>query len=203
MAELLGWLPFVTIFVVLPVVGFVWLVRDALVRFGAGQAFSWGLLYVVGCLFALMGQWIVLVLWLISRPAKIGALAEHIERMLPQAPAGMRHVFFGTAIAIDPKSRRIAMINHQGIGKIYEYGDVRRYRWSIDRGVHVEPGGGFSGAMAGNRNNRNKLRNTGLFLEVRDVDHPSWQIRFRRESELKRWFEILNQAFEGRLTPRV
>ncbi|MGH8085298.1 MAG: DUF4755 domain-containing protein [Lysobacter sp.] len=196
--ELLKWLPFATIFVVLPILGLFWLVRDALARLGSGQAWSWGVLYVVGCLFAMMGQWVVLLLWLVSRPAKLGALADDIDRLLPQAPANMRHMFFGTAIAIDPQCRRIAMINHHGVGKIFDFDEVRHYRWAIDRGVHVDHGG-LSGAMASNRNNRNKLHNTGLFLEVRDVDHPSWQIRFRRESELKRWFEILNQAFEGRL----
>lgn len=195
--ELLEWLPFFAIFVALPLLGLFWLVRDATARLGGGQAFSWSVLYIIGCFFALIGQWFVLFLWLLTRPAKLATLSHDIDVLLPSAPANFRHAWLGTAIAVDPHARKVAMIS-RGVSKVYSFDDVRRYRWSIQRGGYV-PGGGFEAAMANRRNNGEKRRNTGMFLEMRDIDHPSWQILFHRESDLKRWFEILSQAFEGQL----
>ncbi len=37
-----------------------------------------------------------------------------------------------------------------------------------------------------------------LTLSVRDADHPVWTIKFYRESDMNRWYELLNQAINDR-----
>ncbi|HDS1305116.1 TPA: hypothetical protein QEK28_001961 [Stenotrophomonas maltophilia] len=44
----------------------------------------------------------------------------------------------------------------------------------------------------------NSRRQGTLTLSVRDVDHPVWTIKFASESEMNRWYELLNQAINDR-----
>jgi len=47
----------------------------------------------------------------------------------------------------------------------------------------------------------NSKRQGSLTLSVRDADHPVWTIKFYRESDMNRWYELLNQAINDGPTP--
>lgn len=44
----------------------------------------------------------------------------------------------------------------------------------------------------------NSKRQGTLTLSMRDVDHPVWTIQFATESDMNRWYELLNQAINDR-----
>jgi hypothetical protein len=44
----------------------------------------------------------------------------------------------------------------------------------------------------------NSKRQGTLTLSMRDVDHPVWTIQFASESDMNRWYELLNQAINDR-----
>lgn len=186
--------------VALSVCGLLWIFVDVKSRLGFGQAFVWSVLYLVGVAFFGIGHMVVLLLWCETRPAKPDDLLDALVSLAPNAPTSLRYCLLDTGIAIDPASKKIALMR-RGKRKIYDFADVRDYRWSIQQG------GGYSGvgpldfsALGENmRISRNNRENTGLFIRVRDIEVPEWQILFRRKSEMQRWYEILQQAFEGRL----
>lgn len=84
---------------------------------------------------------------------------------------------------------------------------VREWRWTANRA------GTTGWAAAGNQvdvalareqaavqdvaNRWRAEAGNGLFLSVRDVDRPTWQFQTSDEGVLRRWEELLRQAFEG------
>lgn len=180
--------------------GQVWIFLDAKARSSIGQAFVWALLYFAGILFFGAGEFVILLLWCSTRPRKIRDLQVAIDKLLPGSPTTLRHCCVGTAIALDPTERRIALISGQG-QKTYAISDIRDFRWNIQQsGRHLSNlPFDFATARENNRIDRSNRQNTGLFIQVRDLESPQWQILFRRKSELRRWFELLTQITEGSL----
>ncbi len=180
--------------------GLVWVFAGAKSRLGFGQALTWSFLYLLGVAFFGFGHMIILILWCGMRPTKPGELMNDLVALAPDAPENLRHCLLDTGIAIDPKAKRIALMR-RGKRKVYDFSEVREYRWS------VQQGGGYAGAapldFSALRENirvsRSNRENTGLFIRVRDIESPEWQILFKKKNDLRRWYEILEQAFEGRL----
>jgi Domain of unknown function (DUF4755) len=196
--------PFILIpvaFVLSTILGGVYLFIDAWRRFNPSQAFSWAMGYSVTFLFFGIGHYLFLLYWFISRPKLPKRLMQELTELLPGAPAKFRHCFWDTGIIIDPTAKKLAMIS-QGVKRVYDFKDIRNYAWNIqqdgqERHVHMLD---IHATRANRRTNASNKANTGLFLVVADIHRPNWQILFHRKSDLHRWYEILNQAFEGHLT---
>lgn len=109
--------------------------------------------------------------------------------------ADFAHTYKKCAIAVDVKNRRIYLAQN-GKSKIYDYADIRGWRYNLSTGGAVF-GTGMNAALATAANNNQNVRSSGFFVRVKDVDHPEWQIQFKYNSkydhELKRWMEIFEQ----------
>ena len=83
------------------------------------------------------------------------------------------HSYFGGqgALAISVERSRLKIRAGKAV-KIYPFMDVR----SWEKHWH------------------NSKREGTITVSVRDLDHPVWTIQFSSESEMNRWYEILNQA---------
>jgi hypothetical protein len=129
-------------------------------------------------------------------PAKAGrgGLDEALQMMraLPY-----QHFADKTGIAVDPGQRTLHLLAG-GVYKAYSFDDVRTWSTNLHHGGMVY-GSGLNVAVANLANARQNAEASGLFLEVRDIDHPLWKIRFptRKVQEcemlLARWSEILRQ----------
>jgi len=78
------------------------------------------------------------------------------------------------AIALSPERSRVKL-RMRGHTKIYALADVR----SWEKHWH------------------NTKRKGTLTVNVRDVDQPVWTIKFGNETEINRWYELLNQAINA------
>ena len=121
-----------------------------------------------------------------------------------------------TAIAIDGLSKKIYLSNN-GVSKIYDFSDVRKWRTNISTGGDIVGGMVMTGGLAGSMHNMRVMAenkrikneneaNSGLFINVKDIDHALWHIKFKSdesiERELAKWMEILTQFLnEDKLDP--
>lgn len=104
----------------------------------------------------------------------------------------------GSGLCLKPKEKKIVLA-YAGHCKTYSFEQIRGWKTAKqDAGGVV--GGGLQGAalnlsMAGKAMDR-----SGLFIEVRDVDHPVWRMEMN-EKHQARWFEVLQQVVnEGATT---
>nr|WP_315392234.1 DUF4755 domain-containing protein [uncultured Duganella sp.] len=109
--------------------------------------------------------------------------------------AKFTHMEAGTVIVLNPQLRRMALAVG-GDAKVYGYGDVRE--WSAQKesrggSVGIGVAGTVAAGSASIAASRQADLNTGLFLTVRDVDHPLWRISMFEASDRARWAEILRQ----------
>ena len=84
----------------------------------------------------------------------------------------------------------------------YPLSAVRGYETRLMRAgqVQVYGAGIAESTRAGGHNAGQAIRavlDSGLFIRVKDVEHPIWQLGMLKEPMLQRWAEILSQAFEG------
>lgn len=118
-----------------------------------------------------------------------------------------RHYFKNTGIAVDKENKKIYLkssFNGSLQEKQYNFSDIRGWNTNVQSGGHVVQFGNVGanaalGAAAHNfMVNRRNEEQTGLFIEVRDIDFPEWRIGFPpskgRDLELKRWMEIMRQV---------
>jgi hypothetical protein len=91
-----------------------------------------------------------------------------------------KHYHNKSGIGIDSTSRKIHLFAEK-TDKIYNFSDIREWTTKYVTGGEE-------------KNNKNK---TGLFIHVRDIDNPVWQINFlygtHTDKELAKWMEILTQ----------
>ena len=119
--------------------------------------------------------------------------------------ATLSHRTTRSGIAIDP-AKELLFLQEGSAFKTFLFGDLRGWEkiWLTGGGV-VVAGAGLQSAMgAAAANNQARAQNrkgSGLFVKVRDIDHPVWQIQFATAKELDRWFEILSQYVDERKTP--
>jgi hypothetical protein len=113
------------------------------------------------------------------------------------------HIEAKTGIWLSTKAKRIMLFTEDGFCKTYSFSDIRE--WEVN---HVRPGqvgmaygGGVNGlthnlaAASKNTQLANEARaSTGLFLTVKDIDHPKWRIAMADPKLQARWMEILRQS---------
>lgn len=110
---------------------------------------------------------------------------------------------FGAALAISAPRREIHLMTPRII-KAYSFSDIRSWKISHVTADKVIGYGFMPGMIAIGENARAKeraARASGLFICVRDIEMPEWQIAMPPE-EQKKWFEILTQLInEGESRP--
>ena len=104
--------------------------------------------------------------------------------------------FSGTAIA--SLNDIIYIVDHGVVAKI-NWDDIRKWGWRT-AAYEKFSGVGLSGTLNANIANSNTKADayvdSGFFIEVKDVDKPSWQFMCDDQNVLKRWNEILTQMDE-------
>jgi hypothetical protein len=103
-----------------------------------------------------------------------------------------------SGIAVSTKSRSIVVASN-GKARAYSFDDIRSWEMTRIDGARVHiAGGGMQGAIQqGTANTVERIKAmhaSGLFIRVKDVDHPVWQIHMYKQPMLDRWAEILNQT---------
>jgi|GEM_PF-1828514 len=83
--------------------------------------------------------------------------------------------------------------------KTYPFADVREWAVRSERAGQIVPmGGGLAGGIAAGAANvgaaGQAAANTGLFISVKDINHPTWRIAMQSKAKRDSWFEILTQA---------
>jgi Domain of unknown function (DUF4755) len=115
--------------------------------------------------------------------------------LLAREGCQFKHFYKGTGIALDATSR-VIYLKDKKLEKPYPFNDIREWKYNISTGGQVI-GGGMPGAGHIIGTAIRNERESGFFVEVRDIDCPKWRIAFpyngKMETELLRWMEIFRQ----------
>lgn len=158
---------------------------------GNGGSFFGVLLFVVG-FFVLKNA--VTQNFKPKNEKKISELPEILE-------ADYKHIYKASAIALN-KNKKTLFLAVGDVKKSYSFVDVRKWSYEILTGGQIIGGSlnvanGLHSAIVNTRTRKENIEKSGLFIEVRDIEYPKWQIRFEddknMESQLLRWMEILRQ----------
>jgi hypothetical protein len=130
-----------------------------------------------------------------SRADSAKLLAAACEAAGVSKDAKFVHMEAGTVIVLNPERRRMALAVG-GDAKVYGYDEVRE--WSAQKesrggSVGIGVAGTIAAGSASIAASRQADLNTGLFVTVRDIDHPLWRISMFEASDRARWSEILRQ----------
>ena len=141
---------------------------------------------------------IVLVVW------SAVSMFKNLTSKNKPAPRGMpdfvnelkfKHFYARTGIAVDTKKQEVHLQDKSNY-KVYRFDEIRSWEANTQSGGLIY-GSGMNVLMANLANQRANKENTGLFIKVKDVDHPQWKIEFppaKAKQELTRWMEILQQT---------
>jgi len=148
----------------------------------------------------------------------------------PASPArsDYSHHYDGTAIAVDREGEIVhlrGIFNKIRVEKSYPFAAIRSWNTNVSSGGLITSHGKTSFTeslgmgIANHRKIKENERKSGLFIQVRDIDHPEWRVAFpsdtsdfkvdfadalmgrpnsgRHDLELKRWMEIMRQFVGG------
>ena len=110
-------------------------------------------------------------------------------------------------IALDEAKSEIHLFTY-GISKTYPFSEIRGFTTNIATGGKMIAGFGtglaatahaLSVASANKAQERQNQDATGIFISVKDIDHPEWRIKFSKyphdeERLQKQWMEIFRQV---------
>ena len=148
---------------------------------------------------------IALAVWMFSSRAKSARSdADTLKAAACEAvgvpfDSNFAHSERNTAIVLNSQTRQIA-VSAGGESKIYGYDDLRE--WDVRKVSRAggAVGYGVSGTIAaGSQNIAASMqadRETGLFLTMKDVEHPLWRVSMFDASDRARWAEILRQELD-------
>lgn len=105
-----------------------------------------------------------------------------------------KYFFADSGIGLDPKKKELHLYSKPNY-KVYSFEDIRRWETNSQTGGQVY-GTGLAVVAANLSAATSNVKNSGLFIEVRDIDLPRWRIAFaprKMDKELPRWMEILRQ----------
>jgi hypothetical protein len=104
------------------------------------------------------------------------AVKLHSAKVAFKANYQRAHFSRTTAVALSTERSSLRLKQGRAV-KTYAFTDIRAW----DKHWH-----------------RSKREGT-LTVSVRDLDHPTWTLKFGNEREMDRWFELLSQAINDRL----
>ena len=104
-----------------------------------------------------------------------------------------------TAIAVNTQLQKVCLVQDSR-SKSYAFNEIRNWETNLETAGQIY-GAGVNVAIANMKSLSAAKRNTGLFLQVKDIDQPVWQIMFPDDTKanLAKWMEILRQTLnEGK-----
>jgi hypothetical protein len=117
---------------------------------------------------------------------------DRFEQVASEFGATQRWWGERTGIALSSKNSKVVLAS-DGTLKTYDFSDIRAWRSSLDTSFVVAgTGAAAAGAQVGMGLRR--MANTGVFVTVKDIDHPEWHVRIRKNLELNRWYELMTQV---------
>jgi len=131
------------------------------------------------------------------RAKKVALFAAAYEAIgVPAGSARFAHQEGDTLIVLNPNTRKISL-SVCGESKVYGYNEVREWdARKVSRAGGAVGFGGVGTIAAGSQNIAASMkadRETGLFLTMRDIEHPQWRVSMFDASDRARWAEILRQ----------
>ncbi|WP_147198903.1 DUF4755 domain-containing protein [Pantoea sp. CCBC3-3-1] len=110
------------------------------------------------------------------------------------------HEFNDSKLLLNEKQQTITLKNGKN-EKTYPFSSVIGWRYNLESG-------GYDGGFGTGAIRQQNLNNSGLFIEVKDVMFPEWQIKFYpqkgkfhqdtgykdMEMQIKRWLRVLSQV---------
>lgn len=108
---------------------------------------------------------------------------------------GYEHFEGDSGIVVNSETGTLTLLA-AGFHKTYPFADVRDWESRHEQagrsiGVGIQAG---LAAAASNMEARNRAaKNSGLFVSVRDIDHPQWRVDMADQKMQARWMEILRQ----------
>ena len=138
--------------------------------------------------------------WLLVKALR-GSGAAKADNSLKDQLSGFhyRHFHAKTGIALDSAKQEIHLVS-DGAYKVYPFSKIRSWETNIATGGMIRTSPNLTASMVAAAENvrqqRENRANTGLFLQVKDVDYPKWHIEFPPKDlqrQLERWMEILRQ----------
>lgn len=138
--------------------------------------------------------------WLLVSAIKGKGSAKGGNALQDQLAAFNYHHCFGdSGIAVDATKQEVHLAS-KGAYKVYPFSQIRSWETNLATGGMVTYAPNFTSGIAATaanlRQQQENKANTGLFIQVRDVDHPKWHIQFPPKDvqrQLERWMEILRQ----------
>lgn len=132
-----------------------------------------------------------------SKKAKQQAWENDLEATVPGLKdAAYKHIDCSskTGIAINTQSRTVSLIGKSKV-KNYPFNDIRSWEFNFER-AGIARSGGVQAGLDNYHRIKAAEKNSGLFLNVRDIDNPVWQIMFPSSTKdiLQKWMEILQQT---------
>lgn len=157
---------------------------------GLNRGFQFFLLFMAGCVIAYFG------IRLASRNQRqLKKFQEEVSELDEFKNGKYKHMHEDTAISVHPDRKKVFLVNGAAI-KFYDFKDIREWGFNIQSGLS-DPNN-IRQAMDVIKQDAENSRNSVFYLKVRDVDHPSWAIRFSslgdKKKEMERWQEILTQS---------
>ena len=135
--------------------------------------------------------------WLASQPeVKMKKYREELASLNEYKDGKYKHMYKTCAIAVHPDKQKIFLANGAKI-KYYNFNDVREWSYKIVTNGGVVAGAGLIGHLDNISSTIKGYEESGLFINVRDVENPVWHIHFESENlkdSLNKWMEILRQS---------
>lgn len=133
------------------------------------------------------------------------ASVGEIERYKATLPEGFGYPYFldGTGHAISVAEKKL-LITAGGRQHIYGLEDIRGFKYGMGEADQIYfSGKGVQANINASLKNRalkqDAYKNSGIFVEVADIDTPVLQIRYSNEADMRRSVEILQQFMDGKL----
>ena len=115
-----------------------------------------------------------------------------------------------SAMTLDTNKRLITLESGKN-KKTYSFDDIRRWRYNLSSGgeaIGSDVGTVVQAALMNQSSRQKNYKESGLFISVKDIDFPEWQIMFyptegryhtqigilNMELQLKRWMEVFSQV---------
>lgn len=137
---------------------------------------------------------------------------SEIEDITPRIPEEFHNYVYyldSTGVAFDPENGQVLLMGN-ALPQIYTRAQIRSVEsrivspgeWYTTGGRLLEKACAAINTSLNNRTERRKAYNkSGLFVEIRDIDHPVWQIKFSEERMMNKYDEIFAQFRDGTLPP--
>jgi hypothetical protein len=111
-----------------------------------------------------------------------------------------QHYHKSTGIGMNAATRQVYLLDGDNFKK-YDFTDIRNWSYSVLTGGTSMSNRTLAEGAHNSRQNKENEAGSGLFLDVKDIDHPEWRVAFpwhatnnrKTEVELKRWMEIFQQ----------